>query len=96
MLRKISPTKVESDSGWSLSSGPFHCWMYSEGERSIYVFKEPAFFDRQWGSVIYLSRLPESWDPPHNIYAISANQRAQITANIEEGLRFLEIHFRLE
>ncbi len=96
MLHKISPTEVESDAGFSLRPGPKDCWIYSEGDRHIYVTSEPAHFGREgWGEYLYLRSLPDCWLPPANIYVISEVQREQIAINIQEGLRFLGVVFKV-
>jgi hypothetical protein len=95
MLRKLSPSAVQSDAGFSLCSGPKDYWIYSEGDRTIYVTREAAQFEREgWGEYIYLSSLPDSWLPPHNAYAISDRKREEIAANIRKGLRFLGVIFK--
>lgn len=57
-LRKISPTHVESDSGFSLQPGPMqHYWIYTEGKRKIHVNSEAVHLGREgWGLCVYLSR----------------------------------------
>jgi len=97
MLRQVTPTHVESDTGFSLKSGPKDYWIYSEDKREIYVDTETVHLGRDgWGDAIYLSCLPDCWQPPNNIYAISDSKRQEIAANIQDGLRFLGVKFRVE
>ncbi len=96
MLQKISQTEVRSDAGFSLRSGPKDYWVYSEGARRLYVTSEAAHFGREgWGEYVCLSGLPDHWLPPANIYAISDAKREQIAINIQEGLRFLGVVFKV-
>ncbi len=93
MFHKIGSTEVQSDAGFSLRSGPKDYWIYAEGDRRIYVTCEPAHFEREgWG---YLNSLPDCWLPPANIHAISDAKREQIAINIQEGLRFLGVVFKV-
>ncbi len=54
MLRKIGPTHAESEAGFSVRSGPKGCWIYSKGDKQIYITSEAAHFGAAgWGEYIY-------------------------------------------
>jgi hypothetical protein len=97
MFQKISPTEAQSDAGFALRAGTKDYWIYSEGDRRIYVTRDAAHFGREgWGEYVHLSGLPDCWLPPHNIYAIPDRNRQQIARNISEALRFLGVVFKVE
>jgi hypothetical protein len=72
MFHQVTQTHVESDTGFSLKSGPKDYRIYSEGKREIYVTAEAVQLGRDgWGEAVYLSALPDCRPPPNNIYAIT-------------------------
>lgn len=96
MFTKLNSAEVVSDAGFSLRAGPKDYWIYSEGNRQIYITSEAAHFGREgYGEYVYLSCLPDCWLPPANIYAISEAKRKQIALNTQEALRFLGVVFKV-
>ncbi len=96
MFTKLNEAEVSSDAGFSLRAGCKDYWIYSEGNRQIYITREAAHFGRAgYGEYVYLSCLPDCWLPPANIYAISEAKSKQIRLNVREALQFLGVAFKV-
>ena len=94
MIKKVNDFHAISDEGFELFSQGRDVWIYSEGDKKIWITREFAMFREGGGEYVYLSCLPNHWQSPHETTSISESKRKQIADNIQQCLVVLGARFR--
>lgn len=88
MLRQIK-NRIESSTGFSVEEVEFYYTRYSEGPRTLTIFKEPLFGPRP----LFLLYLADAkfWEIGDSKTPVSTDDVARVARNLVEAYKFVGV-----
>lgn len=88
MLRQ-SKNRIESSSGFSVEDIDFYHTRYSEGPRTLTIFREPLFAPKP-KFLLYLADA-RFWEVGNSKTPVSADDAARVARNLVEAYKFVGV-----